>query len=123
MERFVLFASKLGAIYQDGQCELICKIGKRRWLERLKLDQYNVSDNPATGEREIMSKNLIPSLGVHRVVRRLFSVVWSSWIEDGWSVEHVKSWRSARLIYKTGRKQTITIMPIASWKNGWRPWR
>jgi hypothetical protein len=70
-----------------------------------------------------MSKRLIPSLGVHRVVRRLFFFVWFAWIDDGWEVEQVKSWRSARLIYKTGRKQTITIMPIASWKNGWRPWR
>jgi hypothetical protein len=82
----------------------------------------NVSDNPATGERVTMSKRLIPSLGVYRVVRRLFAVVWSAWIDDGWSVEQVKSWRSARLIYKTGQKQTITIMPIASWKTGWRPW-
>jgi hypothetical protein len=69
-----------------------------------------------------MLKNLIRSL-VHRVARRLFAAVWSAWIDDGWSVEHVESWRAATLIYTTGRKQTITIKPIASWKNGWRPWR
>jgi hypothetical protein len=79
------------------------------------------SVDPATGERFAMLKSLMPSLGVHRVVRRLFCFVWSAWIDEGWEVEQVKSWRSARLIYKNGRKQTITIMPIASLKNGWRP--
>jgi hypothetical protein len=57
------------------------------------------------------------------LARKTFQIVWSQWIDDGWKVDHVKSWRTARLIYENGRKLTITVMPIASWRNGWRPWK
>lgn len=43
--------------------------------------RYNVSDNPATGERLTMSKTQDPSLGVHRVVLRPHVSSWVKWFD------------------------------------------
>lgn len=57
------------------------------------------------------------------MLERLFAFIWASWIDEGWQVEKVKSWNTARLRHKIGTKQTLTIELFRSWQKGWRPWK
>lgn len=55
-------------------------------------------------------------------LRKVFAAVWASWIDENESVYKARSWRTATLRTKAGSMRTVTMMPLASWRNGWRPW-
>lgn len=53
----------------------------------------------------------------------IFTIIWWSWIDNGWKVEKVKSWNLARLVNEIGTKKTFTFLLVQSCKSGWRPWK